>query len=326
MKIFITGATGFIGSHLIEQLSQTKHKFCCLVRKNGPLSEKLKKLGAKLIIGDITDKASVLQGMQGCDWVFHLAGLYSFWEPNNRIFKEINIDGTRNIMECALETKVSKVVHVSTVGIYGKPADNPYTEKNEEGPLRFSEYFRTKYEGDLIVWDLHKKKGLPVVVVYPCSVIGAGDPKASGQYIENLLHRRLPATVFNDAVLTFVHVKDVAEVIIRAVEKQNNIGEKYFAGKERMSFRELNRMVSEISGVPLPKLRLPDSLTMFNAALLTALARVIKRPPPWGMSLDQMRVMKEGFRVDGSKAERELGITYTPIRTALEETIASYRE
>ncbi len=326
MKIFITGATGFIGSYLIERLSQTKHELYCLVRKSSPLSEKLKKLGTNLIIGDVTDKASVLQGMQGCDWVFHLAGLYSFWEPNNHVFKEINIDGTRNVMESALETKVSKVVHVSTVVVYGKPSDNPYTEKSEEGPFRFSEYSRTKYEGDLIVWDLYKKKGLPVVVVYPCSVIGAGDPKASGQYIENLLHRRLPATVFNDAVLTFVHVRDVAEIIIRAAEKQNNIGEKYFAGKARMSFLEINQMVSEISGVPLPKLRLPDSLTMFNAELLTALARVIKKPPPWGMSLDQMRVMKEGFRVDGSKAERELGITYTPIRTALAEMIALYKE
>ncbi len=326
MKIFVTGATGFIGSYLIERLSQTKHELYCLVRNSSSHSEKIKKLGATVAIGDVTDKASVLSGMQGCDWVFHLAGLYSFWEPNNRVFTYVNIDGTRNVMECAIETKVSKVVHVSTVGVYGKPADNPYTEKSDVGPVRFSEYFRTKYEGDLSVWNLHKEKGLPVVVVYPCSVIGAGDPKASGQYIEDLLHRRLPATVFNDAVLTFVHVKDVAEIIIRAAEKQNNIGEKYFAGKERLSFRKLNQMVGEMSGVPLPKLRLPDSLTMMNAVLFTALAGVIKKPPPWGMSLDQMRVMREGFRVDGSKAERELGITYIPIRTALEETIASYKE
>ena len=326
MKIFVTGATGFIGSYLIERLSQTKHELYCLVRNSSSHSEKIKKLGATVAIGDVTDKASVLSGMQGCDWVFHLAGLYSFWEPNNRVFTYVNIDGTRNVMECAIETKVSKVVHVSTVGVYGKPADNPYTEKSDVCPVRFSEYFRTKYEGDLSVWNLHKEKGLPVVVVYPCSVIGAGDPKASGQYIENLLHRRLPATVFNDAVLTFVHVKDVAEIIIRAAEKQNNIGEKYFAGKERLSFRKLNQMVGEMSGVPLPKLRLPDSLTMMNAVLFTALAGVIKKPPPWGMSLDQMRVMREGFRVDGSKAERELGITYIPIRTALEETIASYKE
>jgi len=325
MKTFITGATGFIGSHLLKRLSQTNHELHCLVRRIGPASERLKSLGATIIMGDVTDRASVLRGMRGCDWVFHLAGLYSFWEPSNRIFKAINVDGTRNVMECALETNVAKVVHVSTAGIYGKPADCPFTEESKVGPARFCEYFRTKYEGDLIVWDLHKNKSLPVVVVYPTAVLGPDDPKATGKYIVDLIQRRLPATVMNDDIMTFVHVKDVAEVIVRAAEKQNNIGEKYLAGKHQMSFGEINQMVSEISGVPLPKLRLPKSFTMFNAVLLTGLANVIKKQPPWGMSIGQIKVMREGFRVDGSKAERELGISYTPIRVALEEAIASYQ-
>jgi len=326
MKIFITGATGFVGGHLIKRLSQTQHEFYCLVRKISRVSRKLTELGAKLVLGDVTDKTSVLRGMEDCDWVFHLAGLYSFWEPDNRVFKEINIDGTRNVMESALEAKISKVVHVSTVGIYGKPTDSPFTEESDVGPERFCDYFQTKYEGDLTVWDLYKTKGLPVVLVYPSAVIGAGDTKATGQYIMNLIRRRLPATVFNDSVFTFVHVKDVAEVIFRAAEKEGNIGEKYLAGKETRSFREINQFVSEISGVPLPKLSLPNSLTMINAALFTKLANLIKKQPPWGMSLNQMRVMREGFRVDGSKAERELGLIYTPIRIALEEAIASYKE
>jgi nucleoside-diphosphate-sugar epimerase len=140
-----------------------------------------------------------------------------------------------------------------------------------------------------------------------------------------LINRRLPARVFEDAVMTFVHVKDVAEVIVRAAEKEDNIGERYFVGKCRMSFREINEMVSEISGVSLPKLRLPNPLVMMNAVLLTGLANLIKKPPPWGMSIDQMRVMHEGFSVEGSKVERELCVNYTPIRIAIEEAIASYR-
>lgn len=326
MKIFITGATGFIGSCLIKRLSQTKHELHCLVRKSSSLSEQLKRLGVTLAMGDVTDKASVLRGMTGCDWVFHLAGLYSFWEPDNSVFKRINVDGTGNVMECALETNVSKVVHVSTAGIYGKPVDRPFTEESKAGPEQFCEYFRTKYEGDLVVWNLYQKKGLPVVVVYPTAVLGACDPKATGQYIMNLIRRRLPATVFDNTVFTFVHVKDVAEVILRAAEKQNNTGEKYLIGNHRMSFREINQMVSEISGVPLPRLHLPESMTMINAAILTGLANLIKKEPAWGMSTGQMRVMQQGFSVDGSKAERELGIAYTPIRVAIEEAIASYRE
>jgi dihydroflavonol-4-reductase len=325
MKTFITGATGFIGSHLVKRLLQSEHELYCLVRKINPASERLKGQGVTLGIGDVTDKASVLRGMEGCDWVFHLASLYSFWAPDPDIFKVVNVDGTRNVMECALDTRVSKVVHVSTAGIFGKPDECPFTEESKVGPIRYSEYFKTKYEGDQIVWDLHKSRGLPVVVVYPTAVLGADDPKATGQYINNLIHRRMPATVFNNSYFTFVHVKDVAEVIVRAAEKAGNIGEKYLAGKQQMTFGEINQMVSEISGVPLPWMRLPNSLTMLNAALLTGLANVLKKEPLWGMSTSQMKTMQAGVRADGSKVERELGISYTPVRVALEEAIGSFR-
>ncbi len=96
-------------------------------------------------------------------------------------------------------------------------------------------------------------------------------------------------------------------------------------GKHQLSLQKFNTMISDISGVPLPKIRLPDPLVMVNAALLTWLADLVKKPPKWGMAVDAMKTIKEGFRFDGSKAERELGITYTPIRVALEEAIASYQ-
>lgn len=326
MKAFITGATGFIGSHLVKRLIESHHQLFCLVRKITPACEQFKKQNVTYITGDITDKASVLQGMKGCDLVIHLAGRYTFWEPNNRIYTDININGTRNVMECALENKVSKVVHVSTVGIYGKPEDCPFTEESKQGTEKFCEYFRTKYEGEKIVWDMFKNKGLPVVIVYPTAVLGPGDNKATGQYIMKLIKKHLPATVFNDSHLTFVHVKDVAEIIVRVAEKKDNIGEKYIAGKHWMSFGEINSLVHEITGVRLPLFKLPGWMTMMNAAFLTGLCNIIKQEPPWGMSLGQMKVMKHGFQADGSKAERELGISYTPIRVALEEAIASYQK
>jgi len=325
IKTFITGATGFIGIHLVERLAQTERKMHCLVRKTSNVS-RLKELGATIVTGDVTDKDSLREGMRDCNQVINLANVYSFWEPNRQIYTDINVKGTRNVMECALETGVSKVVHVSSVVVYGKPADCPFTEESPVGPVRFSEYARTKYAGDLIAWELYEKENLPLIMIYPASVLGPGDPKASGQYIQALIHRRLPATVFNDSVITYVHVRDVAEAIVKALEKENNVGEKYLVGKHQLSYREYNEMISEISKVPLPKVCLPNSLVMANAALLTWLADLAKKPPMWGMALDAMRTIKEGFRFDGSKAERELGITYTPIRVALEEAIASYQE
>jgi len=324
MKTFITGATGFIGTHVVKRLATTDHKLVCLARPSSDVSE-LEKYGVTIIRGDVTDKDSLLEGMKGCQWVINLANLYSFWEPDKRIFFDVNVTGTRNVMECALETGVAKVVHISTAGIYGKPAECPFCEDNAVGPERFSEYFRTKYEGDLIAWEMHEKKGLPLLMIYPVGVLGPGDPKATGKYIQDLINRRVPARVLENSVFTFVHVRDVAEAIVRAAEKEGNIGEKYLVGKHQLSWREINQMVSEISGVALPKMRLPDFLTMFNARLLTLVADVIKKPPLWNMAIDQIRTMKEGVMVDGSKAERELGISYTPIRVALEEAIESYR-
>jgi len=285
----------------------------------------LEKAGVELVNGNVRNKDSLLDGMEGCDWVVNLANVYSFWEPDKKIFHAVNVEGTRNVMEAALERGVSKVVHISTGGVFGKTRELPFTEETPVGPERFCEYFETKYQGDLIAWELYKSRNLPLVMVYPMAVLGPGDPKATGQYIKRLVKRKLPARVFEDKLFTFVHVKDVAEVIIKAMEKENNIGEKYIAGKFQHTFGEINRMVSEISGVRLPRMQMPDFLVIFNARLLTLLADLIKKPPLWGMAIDQMRIMKAEFIADGSKAERELGVSYTPIYDTIKETIASFR-
>jgi dihydroflavonol-4-reductase len=324
MKIFITGGTGFIGRYTTELLSKTNHQLKLLVRKTSN-SSVLKKLNITIVEGNLADKKSLLEGMKDCDSVINIAGHYTFWEPDNKIYSTVNIEGTRNVMECALETGIKKIVHISTAGIYGKPKDDPFTEESSVGPIQYSEYFRTKYEAEKIVWNLFKEKGLAVVVIYPVCVLGAGDTKASGRYLSDLINRKLPATIFNKHIFTFVYVKDVAQAIINALEKENNIGKKYLIGNYRCTWKDMNKLISEISGVPLPIFKLPDALTMMNAFFLTGLANLIKKPPLWGMALDQMKVMKAGFNVDGSKAEKELGIKYTPIRVALEEAIASFK-
>ena len=103
MKTFITGATGFIGTHLVKRLAQTEHELICLVRKTSDV-QTLKELGIPVITGDVTDKDSVLEGMRGCDWVVNLANIYTFWEPDKQVYTDVNVGGTRNVMECALET------------------------------------------------------------------------------------------------------------------------------------------------------------------------------------------------------------------------------
>src|SRR5215207_2262673 len=324
MRVFVTGGTGFVGKPTVRRLVESGHEVRCLVRQTSDSGE-LEALGCELVYGDVTDRASVLEGMKGCEWVVHLANVYSFWEPDRSVYRRVNVEGTRNVMEAALETGASKVLHVSTFVVWGKPPQAPFDEETPVGPERFTEYARTKYEGDLVVWELHRERGLPVVMLYPGSVLGAGNPKSTGQYVGNLIERRVPGMVFEDSAFTWVHVKDVAEATTRALEKEGNLGEKYLIGKHALTMGEFTRMVCEISGVPPPKRRLPGSVVRTGAALLAKVADLTGRPPLLGMSTDEMRNVQEGGAFDGSKAERELGLAYTPIRETIEEEVASYQ-
>ena len=322
MKIFITGATGFIGTHLVRKLAKTDHDLYCLVRQGSNASQ-IQEVGATVITGDVTDKKSLLQGIEGCDWLVNLANIYSFWEPKRRLYKEVNVIGTKNVMESAIEKGISKIVHVSIALIYGKPADGPFTEKSEVGPVRFSEYAQTKYEGDLIAWELFDRQGLPLVVVYPGMVIGPENPKYGAQLVRNLVERRMPVSAFANKTSSMVYVGDVADVIIAALEKDGNLGEKYLVGQQILMV-EFYQMISEISGASLPKLSLPDRVAMINGYFMTFIANLTKKQPMWGLAVDAMRTANNDLKVDGSKVERELGISYTPIRVALEEEITSY--
>lgn len=308
MRILITGSTGFIGGHLIRRLAGTPHELRCLVRDpDGRAARALACRGAEIVAGDVTDPDSVRRAVAGCEAVANLANIYSFWERDPRVFDAVNIRGTAHVMEAALAAGVSKVVHLSTV------------EALETAP-RDNRYARSKYAGEQRAWAA-AKRGLPLVVLYPGAVLGRGDRKPTGRYIRDLARRRLPFALCTRTVLTMVHVRDVVEAIVRALGAPEAVGKRYIVGVHQVSIDELNHMVSEIAGVPLPDWRLPDALVLPVAALLTGLARLTGRPPAWGLSLDMARLLRRGFRYDGSTAARELGFSYSPIRDAVAEML-----
>ncbi len=325
MRVFVTGGIGFVGKPTVRRLVEGGHQVHCLVRRTSR-TEELEELGCELAYGDVTDKASVLEGMRGCEWVINLANVYSYWEPDKGIYRKVNVEGTRNVMEAVLESGVSKVAHVSTFLVWGKTTQEPVYEETPIGPERFTEYAQSKYEGGLVVWELYRERNLPLVVLYPGGILGAGDPKATGQYVRDLIERQVPGRMFEDSTFTGVHVNDVAEAIVRALEKEGNLGEKYLIGKHTLSFGEFTRLICEISGAPLPRWRLPGPVVMAAAALLTKVADLSGKPPFAGMSIDSIRNVKEARVFDGSKAERELDLAYTPIREAIEEEVASHKK
>jgi len=321
MKIFITGGTGFIGGRLIKRLSLTGHELRCLVRETSRTGA-LEKIGVSLVRGDLTDKPSLLRGMQGCDWVINLAGVFEFWLPDRGRYHRVNVEGTRNVIEAALETRISKILHVSTVAVYGD-APWPIREDSPLGTHCASRYAQTKRSGDAVAWSFFERMHAPLVMVFPGAVLGSDDPKAAGRYVRNVMTGTLPAQIVTRSTFAWVYVDDVAEGILRALEREDNIGEKYLLVAENLTFGEINRMSAELAQVRLPRWTMPNWLTMANAHLATTLANVTRKPPILDLAVDQVRLMRQGFRADGSKAREELCLTYTPIRTALKEVAMS---
>ncbi len=322
MKVLLTGGTGFIGKHVLLRLKETEHSIRCLVRKTSDTTIP-DKVGAELITGDVTDRASVKQAVSGVDAVIHLANIYEFWIPHKKDFHAVNVEGTKNVLEESLDANISKAIHVCTLGAYGVPDEKPFNEESSPAKKRNSLYFETKYQGSKLAWKLHAEKDLPLVMVYPAAVTGPGDNKPSGRYVYDMAKGKMPVQAFLKSVLTWVDVRDVAEVIVRALEKEGNIGEKYFAGAEMLSFAEFNRLISNASGVSLPRIKMPTWMAMMNGACLTFLADIFKFRPMLGMSRDQVRTMKNGFSADCSKVTRELDIQYMSISKSLEDTIAA---
>ncbi len=322
MRVFITGGTGFIGRRVAALLAARGHELRCLARATSRTMA-LDQLGAAIVRGDLADRYVLREAMRDCDWAIHLAAAYEFWLPDRAAYRRINVDGARNVCECAVEAGIAKLVFVSTIGVWGRPAESPVTETTAPGPERFGAYFETKHQGEQIAWELHRSRGLPLVVVYPGGVLGPSDPKATGEYFQRLVRRRLPARIFERSPFAFVHVADVAEGIVRAAEKEGNVGERYILARHNPTFGEINALVREESGVPLPWLSLPDGLALLTARILTGVANVTRRPPLWGLALDQALTMRAGFVADGSKAERELGLAYTPLRACVRDAVQS---
>jgi dihydroflavonol-4-reductase len=323
VKIFVTGATGFIGQHLVRRIVEDGHQARCLARPTSDTST-LVGVDVEFVVGDVNDRAAITRGMAGCDWIFHLANLYSMWEPTPDAYWRINVDGTRLVMECALDAGMKRVIYVSTAAIYGKPLQSPFDEGAQPGRVLFSEYARSKAAADLIAWQMYRERCLPLVVLYPGIVLGAGDDKASGQYMQDILRRRVPSTIFHGSASTYVAVRDVVEALVSAAEAPSAVGQKYLIGNTVLTGKEFVQCIHEESGVKLPLFHFPDWMVTAAAYVLTMLTKFIHRPPLWGLSVDAAQTLRMGFQFSGRKAERELGLSYTPIHEAIAGAIASY--
>ena len=319
--IAMTGATGFVGRHVVERLLQEPGiQIRCLRRPSsdpGLLPGGGRDLA--MVEGDVVDASGLDELLAGAWGVINLAGNRDFWSASREAYYDLNQKGAENVFRAALRANVRKAVQVSTPLAFGVPAQIPFDETAQAGPHP-SDYARSKYLGDCAAWDLHREEGLPLSVVHLAAVIGAGDPRPTME-VARAVAGNLPALVGADTTYTYVHVRDAAEAIVRALLGEDTTGRAYLVGTERATTREYFEIIGRLANVSTPKLNLPEALLLPVAHGLEWLSALTGQRP--ALPVDILKTTMAGSLLfDGSRAIRELGMEYRSLEEALGEAVA----
>ncbi len=318
MRVTLTGATGFIGSHVARALVARGDTVTCLCRPTSQLGDLLD-LGASWMVGDLTDKRSLRRAIAGAEVLFHCAADYRLYARDPQELYRTNVEGTRNVLEVAAETGVPKIVYTSSVGTLALGGPSPANE-NAHAALEqmVGDYKRSKYLAERVVDDW-VARGLPVVLVSPSTPIGERDvkPTPTGRIVVDFLNGRLPAYV--DTGLNLVDVRDVAAGHLLAAER-GRPGERYILGHRNLTLQEMLGLLARLTNLPPPRFKLPHWIPLALAHVEAPLCRWLGRDPR--VPLDGVRMSRALMFFDSSKAVRELGFPQSPIEPALERAVS----
>ena len=323
MKCFVTGATGFLGSHVARQLLAKGADLRLLVRSSSR-TDNIADLAAERVVGDLRDLETLKRGMAGCEFVFHVAADYRLWAVNGQELYQSNVEGTRNILQAARDSGVRRVVYTSSVATMGFGNNGHLTD--ESSPVALSnmigDYKRSKFMAEQLVIEA-ARSGQDVVMVNPSTPIGERDikPTPTGQIVVDFLKRKFPAYV--DTGLNLVDVKDCAEGHLLAMEKARP-GERYILGGENLTLKQILDKLAAITGLPSPSIKLPYAVAYATGAIDTLITgKVMKREPR--VTLDSVRMGRKKMFVTSAKAEHELGWNPGPVDGALQQAVEWFR-
>jgi len=323
LKVFVTGGTGFIGSSIVRELLKAGYEVRALVRQ-GADTRNLDGLEIERVQGDITDIDSLRRAMVGCEWVFHAAALYSFWVREPGLIDLVNVEGTRNVLEVSREMGVDRIVYTSSVAALAVPeGKTPVTEEMPVDPKKIiSGYKKSKYRAEQVALG-YARAGLPVVIVNPSFPVGPRDikPTPTGEVILDFINHRIPAYV--ETGMNVVDVEDVARGHLLAADK-GRIGERYILGGEDMTMGDLLGLLSEITGIPAPRAKIPYYPILGMSYLNAAWCRLTGTTPR--MTPETIRMSRHYMYYDSTKAIRELGFPQTSPKDALEKAVSWFRE
>lgn len=323
MKVLITGATGFVGSHLTKKLIELGHEVRILSRK-GEVSTLFKDLRPEVFIGEITDKNCLLLATKGIHTVFHLAGLIAYKKSLAPQMVSTNIGGTANVIDACIESKCERLVHMSSVAAVGASFDGK-TILNEQSQFNLHElelgYFETKLKAELLVLNAVKAKNLNAVVVNPSNIYGPGDT-LKGSRNTQLLVARGKFPFYTSGGVSVIHIDDVVEGICKAWQVGKN-GERYILSGDNITIKNLFELIAEAAGVRAPKIYLPNSILLNLSKITTYLEKhgrkgIIDAERVWSSILFHW--------FDNSKARKELGLNPRPAREAICDSIRWAKE
>ena len=324
MKAFVTGATGFLGSHVARVLADQGADLRLLVRSTSNLRN-LEGLKAETATGDLRDAGSLEKAMSGCDTVFHVAADYRLWVRDPAEMYRSNVDGTRAILEAAQKNGVRRVVYTSSVATVGFTGNGHPADEDSAVSLAdmIGHYKRSKFMAEQIALEASRGGGMHVVIVNPTTPIGEQDvkPTPTGRIVVDFLKRKFPAYV--ETGLNLVDVKECAQGHIAALEK-GKPGERYILGGENLTLKQILDKLGEITGLPSPKVKLPYVFAFAAGVVDEAITgRILHREPR--ATVDTVRMGRKKMFASSGKAERELAWKIVPVDGALRRAVEWFK-
>jgi dihydroflavonol-4-reductase len=317
----VTGAAGFLGSHVTRQLVARGEAVRVLMRSSSS-NRAISDLSLEYVTGDLRDAASLERAMAGVQHVYHVAADYRLWAKRSQDIYDSNVGGTKNLLAAAKRAGVEKLIYTSTVATIAvdRPElPNEFTDAKLEEMV--GHYKRSKWMAEREALQA-AKEGLPVIVAMPTTPVGPWDwkPTPTGKIILDFLNGKMPGYV--ETGLNFVGVEECAAGHLLAAEK-GNAGERYLLGAENLSLKGLLDLLAEITGLPAPGMKIPHGLALGVAYVDTAISRLVGKEPQ--IPVEGVKIAQHNMFVDASRAQRELGFRPGPVVAALERAVRWYR-
>ncbi|MBI2471257.1 MAG: SDR family oxidoreductase [Planctomycetes bacterium] len=321
MSIFVTGGTGFLGKQLIKEFGHFDKDIHLLARKNGNVKD-IDNKRLKIFQGDVTDIRTIREAIKGCKTVFHMASLVKAWVRNPADFYKVNVEGLKNVMECALEENVTKFIYTSSFMAIGPSNGSLNTEETLHDPGHLHNYYeRTKYIADQLIPE-YANKGLPVITVFPCVIYGPGEITEGNlvvRIILDFLEQKIPGILGDGSKLwNYAFITDVVKGHLLAMEK-GRVGQKYILGGENVSMENFFKLLEALSGTKAPKRHIPFWVAKMSARCDELIARISGKTPKHTPST--IEIYKHDWTFSSEKAEQELGYTHIPLKEGLERTL-----